>query len=312
MVVDERRDRALAMIDLAAMRGIEVGPSFSPFVPKASGAEVLVVDHADAETLREKYRAHGVDLNAIEDVDFVWSGGPLPAELKAHGPFDYIIASHLLEHLPNPLGFLSDCADLLREGGVLSLVLPDHRYCFDLFRPLTTIGQWLDARDRDARHHSAGTILDHALHAVNREGIAWSAASTGPLTVTHRRADIDSSLAVAQRGDTYVDVHAWVFTPASFQYLIEMGASFDLTRFEIAYAHDTVGFEFFVTLRKPRGERAGPDLFEKRLDLFKAMTPPPPPRPPAPAPTDTRLNRVLQRAARMGHGSRSHDRPPTT
>src|SRR6266566_3060251 len=50
---------------------------------------------------------------------------------------------------PKKRGFrvhvLDDCDSLLKKGGVLSLVVPDKRYCFDRFRPLTDVGRVIDA-----------------------------------------------------------------------------------------------------------------------------------------------------------------------
>ena len=38
--------------------GLEIGPSFNPVVPKASGARVETLDHTDQSGLIEKYRTH--------------------------------------------------------------------------------------------------------------------------------------------------------------------------------------------------------------------------------------------------------------
>ncbi len=233
------------------MRGVEVGPSFSPFVRKADAAEVVVVDHADAATLREKYRHHGVAVDAIEEVDVVWAGGSLATALAGRPPFDYVIASHLLEHVTDPLGFLADCEALLRPGGVLSLVLPDHRSCFDVLRPPTTFGQWIDAHLDERARHTPGAVFDHWVHAAQREGIVWPPTSTVPLSMVHRRVDLDAAVAAATAGEDYVDVHAWVFNPASFVSLVSLATCFGHTSFEVVEASDAVGYEFFVTLRRP-------------------------------------------------------------
>ncbi len=265
---DARRARVLTLVDPSNGRGLEVGPSFSPFVRKSSGADVCVVDHLSTEALREKYAGHGVDADGIESVDIVWNGGSLADACRERGPFDYVIASHVLEHIADPLRFLADCELMLAPGGVVSLVLPDHRLCFDYFRPPTTIGQWVDAR-LDARSiHTAGTVLDHWVHAVQRGAIQWSAETTDPLTMVHVRADVDNAFATARGAQEYVDVHAWVFHPASFRFLIDMARSFDFITLEIAYAHETVGCEFYVSLRRPlpaaaAADRDGP--FETRL-----------------------------------------------
>jgi predicted SAM-dependent methyltransferase len=282
--VVDRRARMLSLIDPRTMRGVEVGPSFSPVLPKAGGADVTVVDHVDAAGLREKYAVHGVDLSAIEDVDVVWKGGSLYDALRDHAPFDFLIASHVLEHLPDPLGFFDDCEQLLRPGGVLSLALPDSRYCFDCLRPLTSIGQWVDARVSARTVHTAGTVLDHTLHAAQRGGIVWQAGSDDPLAMVHMRDHVDEMLSRAGVGDDYVDVHAWVFTPESFQYLVDMARAFGFMSFRIEQLHGTVGFEFFVSLRRA-SEPVPPEerrlLFDERLRTMVAMSrvEPPPPQP---------------------------------
>jgi SAM-dependent methyltransferase len=273
----ERHDRVLALIDPATMRGVEVGPSFSPIVPKRSGADVTIVDHADAETLREKYRVHGVDIDAIEDVDVIWPGGSLYDALASRAPFDYIVASHVVEHLPDPLGFLDECHALLVPGGVLSLVLPDRRYCFDCLRPLTSIGQWIDARADGRSRHTPGTVVDHTLHASKRGDISWHEGVDAPMAMVHTRDHVDGSFERASTTEDYIDVHAWVFERASFCYLVEMARALGLTAFEVAAQHETVGSEFYVTLRSvgPLAQSARDAAFDDRLVALLAVRPQP-------------------------------------
>jgi SAM-dependent methyltransferase len=305
----DRRARILSLIDPATMRGVEVGPSFSPIVPKAGGADVTVVDHTDAASLREKYRVHGVDVDAIEDVDVIWSGGPLKPVLEHRAPFDFIIASHVIEHLPDPLGFLGDCEALLAPGGVLSLVVPDSRYSFDCLRPLTSIGQWVDAHLSGRTRHTAGTVLDHTLHAAKRGEISWHAASDVPLAMVHQRDHVDAMFELSSTTDEYVDVHAWVFTPPSFRYLVDMARTLGMTSFVVAEQHDTVGAEFYVTLRVPgepvdEAERAR--AFDERLSVLTAVHPPQePPSPETVAPPSWRraAGRIRQRVARTARRS---------
>ena len=51
--------------------------------------------------------------------------------------YDFIVASHCLEHLANPLKALMQWIRLIKKGGVLLLVLPNARYGFDHRRPVT-------------------------------------------------------------------------------------------------------------------------------------------------------------------------------
>jgi predicted SAM-dependent methyltransferase len=306
----DRRARILSLIDPATMRGVEVGPSFSPVVPKRSGADVTVIDHADAATLREKYRVHGVDVDAIEDVDVIWSGGPLTAVLGERAPFDYIIASHVIEHLPDPLGFLAECESLLAPGGVLSLVVPDSRYSFDCLRPLTSIGQWVDARLDGRTRHTAGTVLDHTLHAAKRGEISWHAGTVEPLAMVHQRDHVDAMYAQSSTSDEYIDVHAWVFTRPSFCYLIDMARALGLTSFVVAEQHDTVGAEFYVTLCVPR-DAPGADersrVFDERLAVMLAARP----QEPAAATVEPRRPAVWRRALRRAYRAVAERSPAT-
>jgi hypothetical protein len=54
-------------------------------------------------------------------------------ELKAGG-FSHITASHVLEHVPDLVGFMTNCLELLEEGGVMAIRVP-----YDL-----SFGAWQD------------------------------------------------------------------------------------------------------------------------------------------------------------------------
>src|SRR5690606_31600713 len=106
----------------------------------------------DRESLREKYAGHlPVDADAIPDIDFVVDGRGLAASIAGHH-FHYVVASHVLEHIPDPITWLRDLHDALVDGGVLVLALPDYRRCFDALRrptvPADWVGAYLDKRVR--------------------------------------------------------------------------------------------------------------------------------------------------------------------
>ena len=123
--------------------GLEIGAGCSPIAPKKQGFRVHVLDHCDKEALIEKYRPHGIAVENIEEVDFVWDGRPYGELIGRRHVYDWIIASHVLEHTTDLIGFLNDCDSLLKEGGVLSLAVPDKRYSFDHFRRTFEAARWL-------------------------------------------------------------------------------------------------------------------------------------------------------------------------
>jgi hypothetical protein len=125
--------------------GLEIGPSHNPMAPKKKGFNVHILDHASTSELRTKYQGHGVNLDNIEEVDFVWHGEVFQELIGKTGCYDWIIASHVIEHTPNLISFLQQCEVLLKADGILSLVIPDKRYCFDYFSTTSTTGHVLDA-----------------------------------------------------------------------------------------------------------------------------------------------------------------------
>lgn len=169
------RERAVFHLIDKQGTGLEIGPSHNPIAPKKKGYTVQVLDHCSADELRAKYKGHGLNLDNIEEVDFVTQGQPLPELIGKTQCYDWIIASHVVEHIPDLISFLQQCEQLLKPNGVLSLVVPDKRYCFDYFQPLSTTGMLLDAYTQKRTRPSAGQVFDHFANAATAKGaIAWS------------------------------------------------------------------------------------------------------------------------------------------
>jgi len=103
-------------------------------------------------------------------VDFVWDGRPYPEIIGVTKLYGWIIASHVIEHTTDLVGFLHDYDSLLKEEGVLSLAVPDIRHCFDRFRPITGIGRVIDAAGNTQKIHSVGTAAEFYLSMVRRAG----------------------------------------------------------------------------------------------------------------------------------------------
>lgn len=52
--------------------------------------------------------------------------------------YDFVLASHVLEHVANPLRALAEWKRVLRPGGALLVIVPDHRTTFDCRRRPTS------------------------------------------------------------------------------------------------------------------------------------------------------------------------------
>jgi SAM-dependent methyltransferase len=248
-------------------RGIEIGPSHNPIASKKDGFNVTIIDTLTREGLRAKYKDHNVNLENIEEVDYVWKGESYKQLLNQANCFDWIIASHVIEHTPDLIAFLNDCADLLVPNGVLSLAIPDKRYCFDHFRPVSGISQVIDKHLSRATCHSAGSIVEFMLNAVWLNGQpAWSSGTQGEWTfscpIDEVRAQFDRELT----RPTSMDVHSWCFTPASFGLMIHDLNLLGLIRLRELFHSPTEGCEFAMIL-SVNGNASTCD----RLDLLKQI-----------------------------------------
>lgn len=244
-----RVDKALKMVDRKGL-GLEIGPSHNPIAPKRGGFNVRILDHATQEELIEKYRGHGVHLDNIEEVDYVWHGEPL-SELVGNERYDWIIASHVIEHTPDLVDFLQQCEKLLKPEGVLSLVIPDKRYCFDYFRWPSSTGDVLQAYVEKRRRHTLGTVFDHFSQASSLNGnIAWGKSQSGTLSLMHTLVEAKKMMEASVSGSEYVDVHQWRFTPASFRLILSDLKALQLITLVETHLFDTTGCEFFMALVK--------------------------------------------------------------
>jgi SAM-dependent methyltransferase len=244
-----RLEKALYLVDKSGL-GLEIGPSHNPVAPKRAGFNVEIVDHGTAEELRKKYKDHPVVLENIEAVDYVWKGEALTELTGKKNHYDFIIASHVLEHIPDIVSFFVQCETLLKSAGVLSLIIPDKRYCFDYFRWPSSTGEVLDAYTEKRSRHTAGVVFDHFASATKMDGhIAWSAGTPkGSFEPIHSFQQARNLWRNALTNADYIDVHAWRFTPNSFRLILHDLRILGLIRLVELASFDTDGCEFYVSL----------------------------------------------------------------
>ncbi len=249
--------------------GLEIGPSHNPIAPKIAGFNVKVLDHLSDEGLILNYVGHGVCLENIEHVDYVWNGEPFAELVGAEHVFDWIIASHVIEHTPCLITFIKHCEGVLKEGGVLSLAVPDKRYCFDVYREKTGLSPVLDAFRERRKIHSSGTAADYFLNVVTKGGnLAWSRDYDGETRFTHGLGEAKQAIKAIENDGVFLDVHSWVFTPCSFRLLIEDLYQLGYIRLRETSFFDTEGCEFFITLGM---QGLGPTLTRMELVRLNAQ-----------------------------------------
>ena len=219
-----------------------------------SEGRVLYVDYADAAVLRETTKRDDVDPADIIDVDIVWGQGRSLAEAIGEKA-DYAVASHVIEHVPDLVGWLLEIRDTLKEGAVFGLAIPDRRVTFDSYRNDSVIAEVLEAYIQACRRPSARQIIEAA--AFSRDNVAWpdwrpNGKDSLPPSALSRLPRVFEWVeqSVAPSSD-YVDAHCWVFTPESFLALAD--ALFAIARFpfviEAFFPTQPGEIEFIVRLR---------------------------------------------------------------
>lgn len=86
------------------------------------------------------------------------------------GAYDFLLASHVLEHLANPIKGLYEWRRVVKCAGTMAIVVPDRERTFDHKRPLTTIEHMFSDFERnigedDLTHVEEEVALhDYAMH----------------------------------------------------------------------------------------------------------------------------------------------------
>jgi len=260
---------------------IEMGPAHSPIIPKKGGWRTTVVDYTNREGLLEHFKTdYGykdeAGLARVEDVDVIWNSGNLSDAFpeKNLGSYDACISSHNIEHLPDFISFFVSMSKLLSKDGVIHMAIPDKRYTFDWFRPVSTTGQVLQAYNEKRTKHQFSSLFDiHMYHTDTPDpgGFGQRPLENIRLSIRDPMATILSNVQNAASKD-YYDTHGWVFTPASFALIIYELWVLEIIDFDVTRISPAAGIEFIVHLaRKSRAGLSNEEVLQRKLSLMKQV-----------------------------------------
>jgi 2-polyprenyl-3-methyl-5-hydroxy-6-metoxy-1,4-benzoquinol methylase len=142
--LEERRTWIIGSLDVATKRGLEIGALNNPLISKNEG-NVEYVDYGSTGVLRTQHASSAtIKASDIVDVDYIWRDLPLVDCIQDFHPYDHVVAAHVIEHVPDLIGWLLDLHGVLKHGGLLGLAIPDRRHTFDFFRNESTVGEMLE------------------------------------------------------------------------------------------------------------------------------------------------------------------------
>ena len=217
--------------------GVEIGPGHVPFPLPFGGASVRYVDRWQPEDNRSLFPELGEAAAGFVIPDVVADLDTDRLSALASESQDFVIASHVLEHLAEPLGQLADIHRVLRPGGVALILLPDRRQTFDRDRSPTPL-QHLVEEHRQGVTAVADDHVEDFLRGTGGWDDAWDEAQRREVLELHRRRS--------------VHVHTWSqdeFCEVLEHTVREMGMRWELL--DAVFLGDAPGsIEFGMALRR--------------------------------------------------------------
>lgn len=213
------RRRFLAdRLDGEINRSLEIGALNVPtLLPTECDARFL--DWFSTEDLRARHENNSVvPPETIVPIDYVVADTQFADVVSEK--FDLLIANHVIEHIPDLIGWFDQLAQLAEPDGYLFLAVPDRRYTFDYFRPeddaVDIVRAHLDGLQRPSRFQIAKHLY-YFTDLTHKE--VW--AGSVPDTFTPRMSFAEALETSASLAETYADVHCWIFTRTTFERTIE-------------------------------------------------------------------------------------------
>lgn len=179
--------------------GLDLGALHRPMI-KHDGMRVIYVDRLPVSELKKHYPELSefplVEADIIDDAQTL--------STIEDGKYDFVIASHVIEHMSCTIGALQNWLRVLRSGGQLYLVVPDKRYIFDRHRLLTTLQHLVTDHDAYPEERRAIDFVHYLEYSELVDGQQDAAILAHALKLTQ---------------DGY-SIHFHTFTPESFHELL--------------------------------------------------------------------------------------------
>lgn len=151
-------ERALLARHLAGA-GLELGPGHAPFPVPYPGVSVRYVDRWEPDENRALFQELG-DEAAFPKPDIVSNLDTDGLKELGDESQDFVVASHVFEHMANPLALLADVHRVLLPGGTLLLLLPDRHRTFDRDRRSTPLAHLVDEYEREVNDVDDDHVAD--------------------------------------------------------------------------------------------------------------------------------------------------------
>ncbi len=252
--------------------GLEVAPYFNPAID-ADKYDVRYTDYISTKEILSKAKDNpGAVGKKIPHINFVWKPGKALSEcVNENIKFDYALASHVIEHVPNTIGWLNHILETMKNGALLALAVPDRRRTMDYYRRETTlaelIGNWVNnpaiPTPTQVFDFLSQSFYDNRTEENNFQMLDVKNIPFEKIDRHYSDEQALSFAAMTYNDNHYLDVHCTVWTPDTFVEVFNRVVDLDIMNVKLStpiVAHDRD--EFIIHMEK-LGE---PRL--KRHDMF--------------------------------------------
>lgn len=268
-------DRIKTLLDPLNMNGtgLEVAPYFNPAID-ADKYDVRYTDYIGTEEILRKAADNpGAAGKKIPEINFVWEPGKsLKDCVNEDILFDYALASHVIEHVPNTIGWLNHILETMKVGGILALAVPDRRSTMDYYRRETTLAELVGNWIQNPAIPTPTQVVDFLAQSFyddrnEANGFKMLDVKNTPFEKIDRHYSDDDALmfaAMTYNQNHYLDVHCTVWTPDTFVEVFERVVGMKLMNVKLSTPIAAPERDEFIIHMEKLGE---PGV--KRDDMFE-------------------------------------------
>jgi len=165
-------------------------------------ANVFYLDLRATSALLDRYNKDR-NVDHIGQVQLITTGSRYP--FLDSDALDFVASSHVIEHTVNPSRQIEEWLRIVRPGGIIYIIAPDKRYCFDRRREATSLEHFIDEYQSDTDSVSMDHYRDFIINTHGEDGI------------NHNTSDAY----IAAQHATQANIHVHTFTEKSFREFLD-------------------------------------------------------------------------------------------
>jgi SAM-dependent methyltransferase len=240
--------------------GVELGPGPKPFPVDYPAVSTTFLDRWEPDENRGLFQELGPSAEFVKP-DIVCNLDTDKLKMLEDASQDFVIASHVLEHMADPIGLLDEVHRVLKPGGVALILLPDMRRTFDRSRPVTSLDHLVAEYEAGVTEVDDAHILEFIQHTEvdgDRKVEGKTEAERAELFEWHRQRSIH--------------VHCWSeddFQPIIDYVISALGHEWEFVDGILTDDEGPEGIEFGYVLRRSTVPLP-PDVRAQRFEATRA------------------------------------------